>query len=129
MDGLIREMETEPLDPISHFPTILVSVLNQLIVRHNLNSRRQYMSRRVNPLMANAFTRDVYNSLINGAPVILAFDGGYTPLEPGRRHFIIIYGVRITEEFATFFAMDPPEWIQLSETNLHRPGVEKSNTR
>lgn len=43
MDGLIRKMETEPLDPISHFPTILVSVLNRLIVRHNLNSRRQYM--------------------------------------------------------------------------------------
>lgn len=109
IDSLIREMGNEAHDPVfgGTTPQDFVSVLNRRIRRHNLNSLREYSLRRVNPLRQGEFTRDVYNSLINGSPVILAFDGGFTPFEEPRQHFVVIDGVRITEQYAEFFVMDP----------------------
>lgn len=109
IDSLILAMGTEPHHPVygGTYPGNLIAELNRRIVSNNFNSGRTYVKREMFPVRADDFTREVYNSLINNSPVIFAFDGGYTPYEQPRRHFVIIYGARITQQGAQFHCMDP----------------------
>lgn len=127
-DGLIMRMETEHYSPLGGGTHIgnFVNTLNNRIRDRNLNSGRQYtavrlresiMNRNVNSVIdyTNQFwriARDVYNSLVNRAPVVLGFSGRFSGFESIRSHFILISGITITENGATFSYMDPDGGVQ-----------------
>lgn len=122
-DGLIMRMDTEPYSVLNGGTTItnFVNTINSYIRNSNLNNLREYHAIQLNPSILNQnantridytanfwrIARFVYNSLANRAPVVLGFHGRFSGFEQIRSHFILISGITITDNGATFHYMDP----------------------
>lgn len=123
IDGLIINMWTEPYAIPSGGTDIndFVNTINRYIIRNNLNNLRRYNTIHLAPSILQTvdlnridynshfwrIARYVYNSLLNRAPVVLGFRGRFNGFEPIRNHFILLYGITITENGASFSYMDP----------------------
>lgn len=123
IDGLILNMNTEPYGVASSGTTIMnfVNTINRYITGNNLNNLRQYTALQLLPSIYNQndrrinynlnylrIARYVYNSLVNRAPVVLGFRGRFSGFEQNTRsHFILISGITINDDGATFYYMDP----------------------